>query len=218
MNNGNKDIKTNEIKPDAESEKTQKTTGVNNDEKLELKKMSEGLEKERKELEKLKTEFQRVSQSNKKIEEDKMENNITSSNTDGKITENKETISNVQNSVEPSVDKSEKVEVDIKKDEEIINPLEIAESLYKLGEYKTSLDIYELANKNDLDDERKLWISYQIANCCRKLKLFDKALKVYKKIQDEHEGTYWAKQAKWYINDIEWQTEVQDELKTVVGK
>ena len=111
-----------------------------------------------------------------------------------------------------------KDEIIIKEMDKIINPFELAESLYKVEEYETALDIYKLIKKEDQVNEKESWISYQIANCYRKLKLYDEAMKVYKQILVDFEGTYWAKQAQWYIENIEWRMGVKDELEMVGEK
>ncbi len=105
-----------------------------------------------------------------------------------------------------------------KKVHEIVHRFEIAENLYKLGEYKMALEIYELIDKNKIENERKIWILYQIANCYRKQELYDDAVMVYKDLRDGYEGTYWSKQAQWYIQDIEWRTKVEEKMVKVIRK
>lgn len=114
------------------------------------------------------------------------------------------------------VGESEKVVIN--DEEEIIHPFEIAENLYKLGEYQTALDIYQLVIKNDLTNEKKMWVSYQIANCYRRLNSYNEAVEAYNEIQEVYEGTYWAKQAQWHIQDILWRTEVEEKLEKVVER
>ena len=111
---------------------------------------------------------------------------------------------------------SEKVAVN--DEEEIIHPFEIAENLYKLGEYQTALDIYQLVIKNDLTNEKKMWVSYQIANCYRKLNSYNEAVEAYSEIEEVYEGTYWAKQAQWHIQDIVWRSEVEEKLERVLER
>jgi pentatricopeptide repeat protein len=113
------------------------------------------------------------------------------------------------------VEESEKV---IKNGDEIIHPFEIAGNLYKLGEYKAAVDIYKLVLKNDTENDKRIWITYQIANCYRKLGLYTDAMKVYREMRQAYEGTYWAKQAQWYIQDIEWRSKVEEKFDTVVKR
>jgi len=75
-----------------------------------------------------------------------------------------------------------------------------------------------LVLKNNTENDRRIWITYQIANCYRKLGLYTDAIKVYKEMRQAYEGTYWAKQAQWYIQDIEWRSKVEEKLDTVVKR
>jgi len=102
--------------------------------------------------------------------------------------------------------------------DELIHPFEIAENLYKLGEYETALDIYKLSIKNNITKDKKMWISYQIANCYRKLGLYNNAVEAYREMQEVYEGTYWAKQAQWYIQDIKWRAKADGILETVIER
>ncbi len=117
---------------------------------------------------------------------------------------------------EPEDEKIVKIKEAVKNGEEIVHPFELAESLYKLGGYNSALDLYKLINKNSLEKDKKAWITYQIANCYRKQRLFDDAVKVYRKMLNEFEGTYWAKQAQWYIQDIQWRTKAEGILEKVI--
>ncbi len=114
------------------------------------------------------------------------------------------------------VEESEKVEVD--DENEILHPFEIAENLYKLGEYQTALDIYQLVINNNITNEKKMWISYQIANCYRRLSSYNEAVEAYGGIQEEYAGTYWAKQAQWHIQDILWRSKVEKKIDKVVER
>ena len=114
------------------------------------------------------------------------------------------------------VEKSEKVAVD--DENEILHPFEIAENLYKLGEYQTALDIYRLVIKDNVTTDKKMWISYQIANCYRKLSSYNEAVEAYSEMQEVYEGTYWAKQAQWHIQDIVWRAEVEEKLEEVIER
>jgi len=85
-------------------------------------------------------------------------------------------------------------------------------------EYETALDIYKLIIKNNITKDKKMWISYQIANCYRKLSLYNKAVEAYREMQEVYEGTYWAKQAQWYIQDIKWRAKTEGRLEKVIER
>ncbi len=127
---------------------------------------------------------------------------------------------NVEEAITPkNEDKiAQKIEDVVKNGKKMVHPFEIAENLYKLGEYKMALEIYKLIDKDKVEDERKIWVLYQIANCYRKQELYDDAVKVYMELRDGYEGTYWSKQAQWNIQDIEWRGKVEEKMVKVIGK
>lgn len=200
-----------------------------NDDEMEI--MLRTLEKERAELGKLKSEFKGTFEMTEEEAEVPIKTEIkkekvllahfvkksvdkTKMYVDEKNGEVKEVIT-LENDSE-YVQESEKVVVN--DEEEIIHPFEIAENLYKLGEYQTALDIYQLVIKNDLTNEKKMWVSYQIANCYRKLNSYTEAVEAYNGIQKVYEGTYWAKQAQWHIEDIVWRSKIEKKLEKVVER
>jgi len=219
-----------EYKSDITAEELPKTTEINSEEKFAVRVKAKELENEKKELMKLKNEFQKISEKSKQNEEKRKKVISTNIENNEKV-KSKEALSGEKHDTSPSVKeegeledkvatedevkKEEKDESIIIKKDEIINPFEIAENLYRMGGYERALEIYNLINEEDIEDKKATWITYQIANCYRKLRVFDKALETYKKIQDEYEGTYWGKQAQWYIDEIKWRKGVQGPLEMV---
>jgi len=219
----------------------EKSFGTNNDVKEdEIEVMLKALERERSELDKLKSEFKDTSRIKKNLVEVQMEqdaektrkviltnfvkksvgkrekpiekkNSFPVYKEDGEVKK----IITLENESE-NMKESEKVIVN--KGDEIIHPFEIAENLYKLGDYETALDIYMLIIKNNIPKDKKMWISYQIANCYRKLGSYNKAVEAYSDMQEVYEGTYWAKQAQWYIQDIKWRAKVEEKLEKVIER
>lgn len=210
----------------------EKHFGVNDVKEDEIAVMLRTLERERAELGKLKSEFKGVSRmivdaTEAPIEEivvkkkkvilanfvkkstGKRKRSVDKQNDDAKeiITLGNE---------DEYVEESERVAIN--DEDEIIHPFEIAENLYKLGEYETALDIYQLVIKNDIIKDKKMWISYQIANCYRKLSSYNKAVEAYSEMQEVYEGTYWAKQAQWHIQDIEWRSDAEEKLEKVIER
>mgnify|MGYP000011011083 FL=1 len=203
----------------------------NNENEDEMEIMLRTLEKERAELGKLKSEFKGTFEMTeeesevpikKEVEKEKVllahfvkkSDDKTKMFVDVKNGEAKKIITLGNDS--EYVKESETVAVN--DEEEIIHPFEIAENLYKLGEYQTALDIYQLVIKNDLTNEKKMWVSYQIANCYRKLNSYNEAVEAYNEIQKVYEGTYWAKQAQWHIEDIVWRAKAEKKLEKVIER
>ncbi len=217
----------------------EKDSGNNGVKVDEMEEMLETLKRERVELEKLKSvlvdsvmQKEKMSKAQKKKESEKsgkviltnfvkesIENKEKQVDKQGnflphnKAVKAKEVIA--QERVDEEVEESEKV---VSNDDEIIHPFEIAGNLYKLGEYKAAVDIYRLVLKDNIEKDKKMWITYQIANCYRKLGLFSDAINMYKELWQVYEGTYWAKQAQWYIQDIEWRSKVEEKMDMVINK
>ena len=208
---------------------------------VEMAGMLETLKREKSELDKLKSRFQDTV----KLAEDMTKKGKESKKEYGKKNESEVVLANhekVENNEKPvdvqniiiSPDKEmetdevitlenedgkvQEIENVVKNGDEIVHPFEIAENLYKLGEYKLALEIYELIDESKIGNERKMWVLYQIANCYRKQELYGDAVKAYRKLWDAYEGTYWAKQAQWYIKDIEWRAKVEEKIVKAVGK
>jgi len=218
----------------------EKSFGNNDVKEDEIEVMLETLERERAKLDKLRSEFKGTSRMSKDVAEVQIkkdvekERNVILTNFEKESVEKKEKPGNKQNSFPiykedgeikeiitlenegEDVGDSEKVVVN--NIDELIHPFEIAENLYKLGEYETALDIYKLSIKNNITKDKKMWISYQIANCYRKLGLYNNAVEAYREMQEVYEGTYWAKQAQWYIQDTKWRAKVEGTLGKVIER
>ncbi|MDR4498662.1 MAG: tetratricopeptide repeat protein [Candidatus Scalindua sp.] len=195
-----------------------------------IEEMVNKLEDEKKELEKLKNQFEKINQMSKKIIESNGHAVETPTKGEKELKDNFVTEDKVfrvgnyreegsirsEDFEEKEIKKDETGKIKIKEKEEIVKPFEIAENLYKMEEYELSLDIYLLIEEENVDAENRSWIKYQIANCYRKLKKFDKAVHVYKEVQSEFKDSYWAKQSQWYIKNIEWDAGRKEKLEMVV--
>ncbi len=209
----------------------EKNFGINDVKKDEIEVMLETLERERAKLDKLRLEFKGTSRVRKDVEKEKK---VILTDFVKKSVEEKEKPEDIQNSFpiykedgevkeiitleNEGEDMGESEKVGVNNIDELIHPFEIAENLYKLGEYETALDIYKLIIKNNNTKDKKMWISYQIANCYRKLSLYNKAVEAYREMQELYEGTYWAKQAQWYIQDIKWRAKTEGRLEKIIER
>lgn len=215
----------------------EKELKINNVEVDELEQMLETLIKERSELDKLKTKLVETvkqkeddAKAQKEIELEKngkviLTNFVKENNeNEEKFVDGQSNLAHDNKEVEEGIIKcDEEDEIEVRENviingDEIVHPFEIAENLYKLGEYKAAVDIYKMVLKNNIEKDKRIWITYQIANCYRKLELYTDAIEVYKEMRQVCEGTYWDKQAQWYIQDIEWRFKVREELDTVIKK
>lgn len=85
-----------------------------------------------------------------------------------------------------------------------IDLLGTADGLYKLLQYETALQIYKSIGLEKTSEEDNSWILYQISNCYRNLNQFDDALNTYNEILAKYPDTYPAKEAHWYLEDLNW--------------
>jgi tetratricopeptide (TPR) repeat protein len=233
-------VEIDELKPDDESiERSEVMSTDDNQPGGEIKELEEpvdtleALKREKADLDNLKLELQGAEKLavGKKEEDIKNESEVVLTNYE-KVENNEKPVDEQNISISPEEEKGveeaitfknedqkvQEIENVVKNGEKIVHPFEIAENLYKLGEYKIALELYELIDKNKIESERKIWVLYQIANCYRKQELYDDAVKVYRELRDGYEGTYWSKQAQWYIQDIEWRAKVEEKMVKVIGK
>jgi tetratricopeptide (TPR) repeat protein len=235
------------LKPDDEALERSEVMSTNNQPDSEIKDldemvdMLEALKREKAELDKLKSKFhgaEKLAEGKREKEKEGKKEDVKRNESEmvltnyEKVENNEKPVDeqNILNSPEEEKEveetitlknedkKVQEIENVVKNAEKIVHPFEIAENLYKLGEYKIALEIYKLIDKDKVEDERKIWVLYQIANCYRKQELYDDAVKVYRELRDEYEGTYWSKQAQWYIQDIEWRAKVEEKMVKVIGK
>ena len=202
---------------------------------VEMADMLEALKREKAELDKLESKFQdaeKLAEDKRKKEKEGKGEVVLTNYIKEKVENNEKPVDEQNIPVSPEEEKEvveiivlknddekvQEIEDVVKNGKEIVRPFEIAENLYKLGEYKLALEIYRLIDKNKDENERKIWVLYQIANCYRKQELYDDAVKVYRELRDGYEGTYWSKQAQWYIQDIEWRGKVEKKVVKVIGK
>ncbi|GJQ58280.1 MAG: tetratricopeptide repeat protein [Candidatus Scalindua sp. AMX11] len=213
------------------TEKVSTVDGKESDGAGKISVMVDILEGERKELEKLKILFDKISKKEKQIiapvgkSEEFAKDDEESIDTGNRLKVQMPPLSGHNEGGDELQKPDQKKEVGeadsgkivIKDKDSILQPFGIAENLYKMEEYQLSLDIYQLI-KGEEEEKNRSWIKYQIANCYRKLKKYDKAAEVYNEVSKEFEGSYWAKQSQWYIQDIEWRKKTKENQEVVVEK
>lgn len=195
-----------------------------------VKEMVKRLKEEKKELENLKILFDKISQKEQQSKKPAGKTQTVVKEEPKSIADEnapKDQIFSLSDHREAKVtnrddqkidgEENEREKMIIKDKDKLVQPFEIAENLYKMKEYQLSLDIYTLVNGEE-SEENGSWIKYQIANCYRNLKQFDKAMEMYKEVNREFEGSYWAKQSQWYIQDIEWRKEIHEKMKVAAEK
>jgi tetratricopeptide (TPR) repeat protein len=83
----------------------------------------------------------------------------------------------------------------------------IADHQYQQKEYKASLEYYQKATRRYPSYQETPWGLFQIGNIFKNQKNFQKAIDTYKSLAKSYPDDYWAKQAKWKIEDAVWENE-----------
>lgn len=110
-------------------------------------------------------------------------------------------------------------EIDFKglKPEGNVDLLGTADGLYKLSQYEAALQIYQSIDPEKTSEEDNGWILYQTANCCRNLNQFDNALKTYQTLLAKYPNTCPAKEAHWYLEDLNWWKQWYEKAKVTLS-
>lgn len=136
--------------------------------------------------------------------------NETETNQISQLGENREGIDNG----EERIVEDEDVSNDFADDDNInyTNPFDTAEVIYEMGKYKDALKVYKSLQKDTPNVRDFVWSQFQIANCYRNLKEFDKAAKEYQNFINKYPDSFWSEQALWYIADTKWWKEWNNRL------
>lgn len=88
-----------------------------------------------------------------------------------------------------------------------------ADGLYKLSQYEAALQTYQSIDPEKASEEDNAWILYQTANCYRILNQVNNALNTYQKLQKKYPNTCPAKEAQWYLDDLNWWKQWHEKIK-----
>jgi tetratricopeptide (TPR) repeat protein len=89
---------------------------------------------------------------------------------------------------------------------DIVNPMEVGESLFNIGNLTDAVKFYRLALErmaDNKDDPDRPWVLFQIANCIRREDP-DNAYATYQELITEYPTSYWAPTAKTQQQVISW--------------
>ncbi|MBI4008111.1 MAG: tetratricopeptide repeat protein [Planctomycetes bacterium] len=94
-----------------------------------------------------------------------------------------------------------------------VDLLGTADGLYKLSQYEVALQTYQSIDPEKRSEEDNAWILYQTANCYINLNQVDNALTTYQKLQEKYPNAYPAKEAQWYVEDLNWWKQWHEKIK-----
>ncbi|MBD3320916.1 MAG: tetratricopeptide repeat protein [Chitinivibrionales bacterium] len=92
----------------------------------------------------------------------------------------------------------------------------VPDSYYKIGdyyyqqkEYKEAMKYYKQATRKYPDFQETAWGLFQIGNIYKRTRDFEKAIETYRELLNRYPDDYWARQAKWKMEDTIWENEYQ---------
>ncbi len=89
----------------------------------------------------------------------------------------------------------------------------IADYYYRQKKYTKALDFYQKATRKYPAYQDTPWGMFQIGSIYKNIKKYDKAIKLFKKLIKTYPDDYWARQAKWKLEDTVWEHEYRAVLR-----
>lgn len=83
----------------------------------------------------------------------------------------------------------------------------IADYYYRLKDYKSALDYYKRVTRKYPNFQETPWGLFQIGNTFKQTANYQDAIAVYKDLQSRYPDDYWARQARWKMEDAIWEHE-----------
>jgi len=89
----------------------------------------------------------------------------------------------------------------------------IADSYYQQKKHTKALDFYQKVTRKYPAYQDTPWGLFQIGSIYKNLKKYNKAIKTFKKLIQAYPDDYWARQAKWKLEDTVWEHEYRAVLR-----
>lgn len=94
-----------------------------------------------------------------------------------------------------------------------VDPLALAQSLFRNGDYAAALDAYRKLDKDDHKPEERAAIQYMMACCLRKLGKVDEASAAYREVANTPGNDFLAENAQWYLRIMKERRELEAQLE-----
>gem|GEM_PF-6843528 len=94
-----------------------------------------------------------------------------------------------------------------------VDPLALAQSLFRAGDYAAALDAYRKLDKEDQKLEDRITIQYMMACCLRKLGQVDKASLLYREVANSSGNEFVVENAQWYLRAMKERRELEAQLE-----
>lgn len=89
----------------------------------------------------------------------------------------------------------------------------IADHYYKQKKFTKALDYYRKVTRKYPAYQDTPWGLFQVGSIYKNLKKYDKAIKTFNKLINTYPDDYWARQARWKLEDTVWEHEYRAVLK-----
>ncbi len=93
-----------------------------------------------------------------------------------------------------------------------LDPLALAQALYRVGNYQGALQAYRLLPLDGLKAEERVPIQYMIAACLRKIGKTDEAATLFREVANSRGDEQVAACAQWQLSAIRWHKEMTEQL------
>jgi tetratricopeptide (TPR) repeat protein len=97
--------------------------------------------------------------------------------------------------------------------EKIVDPLALAQALFRTGDYDSALAAYRLIDVRRVGRQERAAVQYMTACCLRKLGKADEAAALYREVANSKEDDFLVDCAQWQLNAMQWRKEMETQLK-----
>jgi pentatricopeptide repeat protein len=94
-----------------------------------------------------------------------------------------------------------------------VDPLALAQSLFRAGNFSEALDAYRKMDNNDLKYDERAAIQYMTACCLRKLSKVDEASALYRQVVNRPGNDFLSENAQWYLRTMKERRELEAQLE-----
>jgi tetratricopeptide (TPR) repeat protein len=94
-----------------------------------------------------------------------------------------------------------------------VDPLALAQSLFRVGDFTAALDAYRKLDKEDLKSEERAAIQYMTACCLRKLGKVDEASALYREVAHTPGNDFLSENAQWYLRTMKERRELEAQFE-----
>lgn len=94
-----------------------------------------------------------------------------------------------------------------------VDPLALAQSLFRAGDYTAALNAYRKLDKEDQKPEDRIVIQYMMACCLRKLGKVDEASVLYREAANSPGNDFLMENAQWYLRIMKDRRELEAQLE-----